>query len=192
MRTELQADVARYRSKGARWIEIWGNPAFWSIFWYRFGTLVYCGNLPRILRAPLKVVHFAGNILCEAVLQMRLPPNAQIGGGLVITHVGGVILHHRTVIGKNCDLSHQVTIGTAGLGRTGVPRLGSDVVIGAGAVIIGGIEIGDGARIAANSLVNRDVPPGATVMGVPAKIVKYAEASEKLAEEVGNAEPLRT
>jgi serine O-acetyltransferase len=186
MRTELREDVARYRAKGARWIEIWGNPAFWAIAWYRFGNYVYRRNSPRILRTPLKVVHFAGNVLCEAVLQMRLPPNAEIGGGLCITHVGGVVLHHRTIIGKNCDLSHQVTIGTAGLGRTGVPRLGNDVSIGAGAVIIGGIEIGDGARIAANSLVNRDVPPGATVMGVPAKIVKYAETSQKVAEEVSN------
>lgn len=186
MRTELREDVARYRAKGARWVEIWGNPAFWAILWYRFGNYVYRGNSPRILRMPLKVVHFAGNILCEAVLQMRLPPNAEIGGGLVISHVGGVVLHHRAVIGKNCDLSHQVTIGTAGLGRNGVPRIGDDVSIGAGAVLIGDIEIGDGARIAANSLVNRDVPPGATAMGVPAKIVKYAEASVKLAEEVSN------
>lgn len=186
MRSELREDVARYRAKGARWIDIWGNPAFWAIAWYRFGNSVYRGNSLRILRAPLKVVHFAGNIFCEAVLQMRLPPNAEIGGGLCITHVGGVVLHHRTVIGKNCDLSHQVTIGTAGLGRTGVPRLGCDVSIGAGAVLIGGIEIGDGARIAANSLVNRDVPPGATVMGVPAIIVKRAGGSKAVEEQVSD------
>ena len=91
-------------------------------------------------------------------------------------------MHHRTVIGRNCDLSHQVTIGTAGLGRTGVPRVGSNVSIGAGAVLIGDIQVGDGARVAANSLVNRDVPAGATVMGVPAKIVKYAETGKELAE----------
>jgi serine O-acetyltransferase len=186
MRKELREDVARYRAKGARWIDIWGNPAFWAIAWYRFGHSIYRGNSLRILRAPLKVMHFAGSIFCEAVLQMRLPPNAEIGGGLCITHVGGVVLHHRTVIGKNCDLSHQVTIGTAGLGRTGVPRLGSEVAIGAGAVIIGGIEIGDGARIAANSLVNRDVPAGATVMGVPATIVKYAGAPKAQEEEVSD------
>jgi len=186
MRTELREDVARYRAKGARWIDIWGNPAFWAIAWYRFGHFVYRGNCPRVLRAPLKAVHLAGAIFCEAVLQMRLPPNAEIGGGLCITHVGGVVLHHRTVIGRNCDLSHQVTIGTAGLGRTGVPRIGHDVRIGAGAVLIGDIQIGDGARVAANSLVNRDVPPGATVMGVPAKIVKYQEGCNELAEEGNN------
>ena len=182
MRTELREDVARYRTKGAKWIDIFGNPAFWAIFWYRFGHFIYRENSPRILRAPLRAVHFAGAVFCEAVLQMRLPSPAEIGSGLCISHVGGVVLHHRTVIGKNCDLSHQVTIGTAGLGRTGVPRIGDDVCIGAGAVLIGDIQIGDGARVAANSLVNRDVPPGATVMGVPAKIVKYAEASKKLAE----------
>jgi serine O-acetyltransferase len=186
MRAELREDVTRYRAKGGRWIDIWGNPAFWAIFWYRFGHFVYQENSPRILRAPLKVVHFAGSIFCEAILQMRLPPNAEIGGGLYISHVGGVVLHHRTVIGKNCNLSHQVTIGTAGLGRTGVPRIGDNVSIGAGAVLIGDIQIGDGARIAANSLANRDVPPGATAMGVPAKIVKYAEECGELAQEVSN------
>jgi serine O-acetyltransferase len=186
MRTEMREDVARYRAKGSRWFDIWLNPAFWAILWYRFGHFIYWENSPRILRVPLKAVHFAGSILCEAVLQMRLPPNAEIGGGLVITHVGGVVLHHRTVIGKNCDLSHQVTIGTAGLGRTAVPCLGHNVSIGAGAVLIGDIQIGDGARIAANSLVNRDVPPGATAMGVPAKIVKYAEGCKELPEEVND------
>ena len=182
MRTELREDVARYRTKGGKWIDIWGNPAFWAIFWYRFGHFVYRENSPRILRVPLKAVHFLGAVFCEAVLQMRLPSSAEIGGGLCISHVGGVILHHRTVIGKNCDLSHQVTVGTAGLGRTGVPRIGHDVSIGAGAVLIGDIQVGDGARVAANSLVNRDVPPGATVMGVPAKIVKYTDTSQQLAE----------
>jgi serine O-acetyltransferase len=186
MRAELLEDVARYRAKGDWGIGVWGNPALWAIAWYRFGNFVYRGNSLRILRAPLKVVHFAGGIFCEAVLQMRLPPNAKIGGGLYISHVGGVVLHHRTVIGKHCNLSHQVTIGTAGLGRTGVPRIGDNVSIGAGAVLIGDIQIGDGARIAANSLVNRDVPPGATAMGVPAKIVKYADECRELAQEVSN------
>jgi len=183
MRAELREDVARYRSKDGRRIDVWVNPAFWAIAWYRFGTFVYRGTLPRILRTPLKIVHFAGGLFCEALLQMRLPPNAEIGGGLCISHVGGVVLHPRVVIGRNCDLSHQVTIGTAGLGRTAVPRIGHDVSIGAGAVLIGDIQIGDGAHIAANSLVNRDVPAGATVMGVPAKIVKYAETNQNLREE---------
>jgi serine O-acetyltransferase len=186
MQTELREDVARYRAKGDGRISVWGNPAFWAIAWYRFGHFIYRENSPWILRTPLKAVYLAGALFCESVLQMRLPCSAEIGGGLCISHVGGVVLHHRTVIGKNCDLSHQVTIGTAGLGRTGVPRIGHDVCIGAGAVLSGDIEIGDGARIAANSLVNRDVPPGATAMGVPAKIVKYAEGCKELAQEVGN------
>jgi serine O-acetyltransferase len=184
MRTELREDVARYRAKGDRGMSIWGNPAFWAIAWYRFGHFIYHENAPWIIRAPLKAVHLAGALFCEAFLQMRLPCSAEIGGGLYISHVGGVVLHHRAVIGRNCDLSHQVTIGTAGLGRTGVPRIGHDVSIGAGAVLIGGIQIGDGARIAANSLVNRDVPAGATAMGVPAKIVKYADGHKELSVEV--------
>jgi serine O-acetyltransferase len=187
MRSEIREDVARYNAKGAKGFGVWGNPAFWAIAWHRFGHFVHRENPSRILRFPLKVLYFAGALFCEAVLQMRLPPSAEIGGGLYISHVGGVVLHHRAVIGKNCDLSHQVTIGTAGLGRTDVPRIGHGVSIGAGAVLIGNIEVGDGARIAANSLVNRDVPPGATAMGVPAKIVKYAEEGKEQMQEVKNS-----
>ena len=67
---------------------------------------------------------------------------------------------------------HDVTIGT-NMDRPGVPRLGNNVFVGAGAKILGGISIGDGARIAANSLVVCDVPAGATAVGVPARVLQY-------------------
>jgi len=105
-------------------------------------------------------------------MQMALDPGAEIGPGLHMTHSGGIRLHPEVKIGSNCSLAHQVTIGAAGLGKRGVPTLGSGVYIGTGAVIVGPIMIGDQARIAANSFVNISVPAGATAMGVPAKIVK--------------------
>jgi len=152
------------------------NPAVWAIFWFRFGHWIYKEGSPRLLRPFLQVIHVLGAVYFEALQQMRLDCSAQIGPGLYIAHNGGIVLHPRAVIGERCQLAHQVTIGTLGLGRDGVPWIGNDVYIGTGAVIIGGIRIGDGARIAANSLVNRDVPAGAIVMGVPAKVVRIAGA----------------
>ncbi|WP_245536275.1 serine O-acetyltransferase [Terriglobus roseus] len=121
---------------------------------------------------------------------MRLNVRTKIGPGLLIAHSGGITLHPDVVIGSHCDLAHHVTIGARGAGQSGVPRLGDGVYVGTNAVIIGPIMVGDGARIAANSLVNRDVPAGATVMGVPARIVKRRDdvtfaQREDLAHEAG-------
>ena len=169
---EFQADLERYRSYGDAGWRILLNPAVWCIFWYRLGGWIYDAERSSLVRGPGKAAHVIGSVLVEALLQMRLNVRAKIGPGLLIAHGGGITLHPDVVIGRHCDLAHHVTIGARGAGQAGVPRLGDDVYVGTNAVVIGPIVIGDGARIAANSLVNRDVPAGATVMGVPAKVVK--------------------
>jgi serine O-acetyltransferase len=148
------------------------NPAVWCLFWYRLGRWIYAPRKAQILWLPAKVAHLLGATFIEAFLQMRLNVRAQIGPGLLIAHCGGITLHPDVVIGSHCDLAHHVTLGTRGVGSQGVPRLGNNVYVGTNAVLIGPITVGNGARIAANSLVTRDVPAGATVMGVPAVIVK--------------------
>jgi serine O-acetyltransferase len=171
---ELRCDLQRYRAAGGGWFTIAGNPAVWALAWYRFGHWIYKENSPRLLRLPLKMIHVVGYKFFEVFLQMRLDPSAEIGGGLYITHAGGIHLHPDVTIGKNCNLTQHVTIGTSAMGRKGVPRIGDNVYIGTGAAIIGKIRIGDGARIAANTLVINNIPPGATVMGVPGRIVMRA------------------
>jgi serine acetyltransferase len=82
----------------------------------------------------------------------------------------GIIISHGAVIGRNCRIYHQVTIGE---GRGGAPTIGDNVMIGAGAKIIGGIHIGDGAKIGAGCIVTTDIPAGATVvMEAPRIIVR--------------------
>lgn len=98
-----------------------------------------------------------------------IPINSKIGGGLLIPHPNGIVIHPGAEIGPNCLLFQQVTIGDA---HGAVPRLGGHVDVGAGARLIGPITIGDHARIGANAVVTIDVPAGATAVGVPAKIVK--------------------
>ena len=94
---------------------------------------------------------------------------AQIGPGLVMLHSYGIVVNTSVLIGENLVIEHNVTIGAEqGL----VPEIGDNVFIGTGASIIGGIKIGSNAKIGANSLVIKDVPAGATVIGVPAQIIR--------------------
>lgn len=107
----------------------------------------------------------------SAVCGVDIPVNARLGGGLLLTHPVGIVIHPDAVIGPNCLIFQNVTIGMGGP-VPGVPRLGGHVDVGAGAVILGGVTIGDHARIGANAVVLCDVPAGATAVGVPARIVE--------------------
>ncbi len=98
---------------------------------------------------------------------ISIPLRCQIGGGLQMAHTNGIVINADAKIGCNCDIFQQVTIGES---KGGFPEIGNRVSIGAGAKILGPVKIGDGARIGANALVIRDVPPGAVVYAAPAEI----------------------
>jgi serine O-acetyltransferase len=93
---------------------------------------------------------------------------AEFGPGFVLVHAMGVVINGRVRGGANVMLYHQVTLGGE---RDEIPVLGDDVLIGAGAKVIGPVRIGDGARVAANSVVFADVPAHVTVLGIPARPV---------------------
>lgn len=105
----------------------------------------------------------------SAVSGADIPLNAQIGGGLLLPHPNGVVIHPAARIGANCLIFQQVTLGTRGDGKA--PVLGDHVDVGAGARLLGGIAIGADAVIGANAVVVTDVPPGATAVGIPARIL---------------------
>jgi serine O-acetyltransferase len=98
---------------------------------------------------------------------------AEFGPGLVIMHPYGIVINSEVMGGENIVMESGVVIGSA---RNGVPVeapvLGSNIFIGAGAKLLGGIKIGDNVKIGANAVVLEDVPDGATVVGIPAKAVK--------------------
>jgi serine O-acetyltransferase len=98
-------------------------------------------------------------------------PRADIGGGCIIAHGVGLVVGGYTVIGEDCTLLHGATLGEARFSEIDYPRLGDRVTISAGAIVLGGIRIGDDATVAAGAVVLADVPAGATVAGVPARIV---------------------
>jgi len=104
------------------------------------------------------------------VTSADIPLNAKnLGGGLVLMHASGIVIHEESSLGPNCMVFQQVTIGTRG-GHPGAPRIGGHVDIGAGAKILGPVVIGDHAQIGANAVVINDVPAFAVAVGVPARV----------------------
>jgi serine O-acetyltransferase len=97
-----------------------------------------------------------------------IPLTCQIGGGLLIPHPNGIVIHPNTKIGVNCLIFHQVTLGSRNAG--GVPEIGGHVDIGAGAKVLGPIKIGAHARIGANAVVISDVEPNGVARGYPSGI----------------------
>ena len=103
---------------------------------------------------------------------IEIHPGARIGRRFFIDHGMGVVIGETAVIGDDCTLYHGVTLGgTSWQKGKRHPTLGNDVVVGAGAKVLGPIEIGDGARIGSNAVVVKAVPPGTTVIGVPGRLV---------------------
>lgn len=104
---------------------------------------------------------------------VEIHPGATIGKGLFIDHGAGVVIGETSVIGDNCTIYHGVTLGGRGHAKgKRHPTLGDNVLIGTGAKLLGNITIGDDANIGANAVILHDVPAGATVVGVPGKVVK--------------------
>jgi serine O-acetyltransferase len=104
---------------------------------------------------------------------IEIHPGAQIGRRVFIDHGMGVVIGETSEIGDDCTLDHGVTLGGTSWNRgKRHPTLGKGVVVGAGAKILGPITIGEGARVGSNAVVVKDIPPGATVVGIPGRIVE--------------------
>jgi serine O-acetyltransferase len=111
---------------------------------------------------------------------IEIHPGAKIGCCVFIDHGMGVVIGETAEVGDGCTIYQGVTLGGTTLyrGEKRHPTLGSGVVVGAGAKVLGGFTVGDGARVGSNAVVVREVPPGATVVGIPGRIVE----DQKLAD----------
>jgi serine O-acetyltransferase len=121
--------------------------------------LAACARLAAVLR------HRFWSVVTGA----DIPLNSRLGGGLLLPHPNGIVIHPQAEVGPNCLIFQQVTLGVGG--RPGTPRIGGHVDIGAGAKVLGGVVVGDHARIGANAVVLDDIPAGATAVGIPARIL---------------------
>lgn len=119
---------------------------------------------------PLEFVFNRANaVFCNCLVGR----GAEFGRGFVMIHSTGVVINRLVKAGDYVFIEHQVTIGAE---RGESPRIGNNVFIGAGAKVIGAVTIGDGAKIGANAVVVREIPPYATAVGIPAKVVRQREA----------------
>lgn len=115
--------------------------------------------------------------LARFLTGIEIHPGATLGAGILIDHGMGVIIGETAVIGDRITIYHGTTLGGTG-NEKGVkrhPTVGSNVIIGSGAKVLGNINIGSNSKIGANAVVLHDVPEGATVVGIPAKVVKIRE-----------------
>ena len=150
------------------------SQGFWALFWHRFGNW-RMGVRPKALRAPLSLIYKIMFRLCQWWAGIMLPYTVRVGRRVRLDHFGGMILVARR-IGDDVTIRQNTTFGIA---RTTSlhdrPVIGNGVDIGAGAVVIGAIRIGDGAIVGANAVVTRDVAPHEVVGGVPARRIKMRD-----------------
>jgi len=127
----------------------------------------------RLVRRGFQWLARFGSHVARFLTGIEIHPGARIGRRFFIDHGMGVVIGETTEIGDDCTLYHGVTLGgmTWDKGKRH-PTLGDNVVVGAGAKILGPITLGDGARVGSNAVVTKDVPAGATVVGIPGKVVQ--------------------
>ena len=147
-------------------------PGVKAVFFHKLAHLFHVAGFDLIARIISQTIRFFTGI--------EIHPGAKIGKNLFIDHGMGVVIGETSEIGNNVTIYHAVTLGGSSPSidtesqrhEKRHPTIGNDVVIGSGAQIIGPVNVGNGARIAANAVVVKDVPENATMVGIPAKAVK--------------------
>ena len=147
-------------------------PGVKAVFFHKLAHFFYVAGFDLIARIISQIIRFFTGI--------EIHPGAKIGKNLFIDHGMGVVIGETSEIGDNVTIYHAVTLGGSSPSIDSErqrhekrhPTIGNDVVVGSGAQIIGPVKVGNGARIAANAVVVKDVPENATMVGIPAKAVK--------------------
>jgi len=175
MFARIQEEIAVVfdRDPAARstWEVITCYPGFHAMLFHRFAHWLWAADLKWLARW---VSH-----LSRWLTGIEIHPGATIGRRFFIDHGMGVVIGETAEIGDDCTLYHGVTLGgtTWNKGKRH-PTLGRGVVVGAGAKILGPIVVGDGARVGSNAVVVKEVPAGATAIGIPARIVEAQETAQ--------------
>ena len=162
----LRQDSVRYKSLGG-WHH---HPGFWLVAIYRLG--VWAEAIPFLPARIAMWVIYRILRLSYRLFNLDLwagKRGAKIGPGFCLIHPANVYIGRGVVIGAQCKLFHEVTLGTGSV--PGTPRLGDNVDIFVGARILGGVQVGSDSMIGANCVVMKDVPPCSVVMAAPTKTI---------------------
>lgn len=165
----IRGDIAIYARDGSRpW---WACPGFWAVLPHRIGAAAH--RMPsRPLAWGCLVAHYTLAAPWRFFHGVHIPHDADIGPGLRLPHPRNVLIAPGAQLGRDCSVYHDVTLGRGA--RKGVPRLGDRVMLFPGARVLGGITVGDDARIGANAVVQQRVPRGASVALPRARVIPAA------------------
>jgi serine O-acetyltransferase len=160
-------------------------PGVHAVLVLRFGQ--WSRRRPKILRILFDPLYMILDFFVQALWGIEIPRTAKVGPGLYIGHYGGITVSSIATIGRDCNLSQNITIGVSGAGpKRGAPTIGDNVYIAPGARLFGKISIGNNVKIGANAVIHKDLPDNAIAVLDPGfKIISYAgnrPASESDAE----------
>jgi serine O-acetyltransferase len=172
---DVDATMARDPAARSRAMVILTYPCFYAILFHRVAHKVYRAGFYTPARMISQISRFLTGI--------EINPGAQIGRRLFIDHGMGVVIGETAIVGDDVTLYHDVTLGgispsinsASQINVKRHPTLEDGVIVGAGAQVLGDIVVGRNARVGANAVVVKDVPPGVAVIGIPARIVKPKE-----------------
>ena len=170
LREEIAVVFERDPAARNTWEVVTCYPGFHAMLFHRLAHGLWKARLRWVARL---VSH-----LSRWLTGIEIHPGATIGRRFFIDHGMGVVIGETADIGDDCTLYHGVTLGGTSWNKgKRHPTLGNGVVVGAGAKILGPITIGAGARVGSNAVVVKEVPPGATAIGIPARIVEHEAAA---------------
>jgi serine O-acetyltransferase len=179
----LRRDSARYVNLGG-WAS---SPGFWVGAIFRFGVWAH-GLRSVLLRIPVLTLYRIIKLPWRILLNVYIPPSVRIGPGLCLIHPNNILIAPNVIIGEDCLIFHEVTLGTGP--SPGVPKIGNGVDIYVGARVLGGVVIGDDSMIGANCVVTRSVASGSVVVAAPTRIVPRSLARvARTADERAGADP---
>ena len=170
MFSRLREDIAciRERDPAARsaWEVLTCYPGLHAIIWHRWANLAWRHGFKWLGR----FLSHIGRLLTG----IEIHPGATLGRRVFIDHGMGVVIGETAEVGDGCTIYQGVTLGgtTLGRGTKRHPTLGKDVIVGANSQVLGGFTVGDGARVGSGAVVIKPVPPGATAVGNPARIIQ--------------------
>lgn len=165
LRSDIQCILDRDPAARSTWEVITCYPGLHAIWWHIPAHWCWTHNLKWLGRFTSHIGRWLTGI--------EIHPGATIGERVFIDHGMGVVIGETAVVGDGCTIYHGVTLGGTSLykGTKRHPTLGKNVVVSAGAKVLGGFEVGDGAKIGSNAVVIKPVPAGATAVGIPARII---------------------